>query len=59
MLSVDYTANKGLIGLCVFNILLFVLAKWYYVWRNGVIERQNTEGPESEKSRMMDRRFVH
>lgn len=59
MLSIDYTANKGLIGLCVFNILLFVLAKLYYVWRNRVIERQSIEAPETEKSRMVDRRFTH
>lgn len=55
----DYKANKGLVGLCVFNILLFVLAKLYYVWRNRVIERQHAETPASEKSRMVDARFAH
>ncbi|OAQ61526.2 hypothetical protein VFPPC_16522 [Pochonia chlamydosporia 170] len=54
-----YKANKGLVGLCVFNILLFVLAKVYYVWRNRVIVRQHAETPESEKSRMVDARFTH
>ncbi|KAF4449973.1 allantoate permease [Fusarium albosuccineum] len=54
-----YTANKGLVGLCVFNILLFVLAKLYYVWRNRVLARQYADLPETDKARFFDARFVH
>ncbi|KAJ4168984.1 hypothetical protein NW754_010916 [Fusarium falciforme] len=54
-----YTANKGLIGLCVFNIVLFVLAKLYYVWRNRVLARQYADLSETDKARFFDARFVH
>ncbi|KAI8665130.1 hypothetical protein NCS56_00948000 [Fusarium sp. Ph1] len=54
-----YTANKGLIGLCVVNIVLFVLAKLYYVWRNRVLARQYADLSETDKARFFDARFVH
>lgn len=54
-----YKANKALVGMCVGNICLFVLAKLYYVWRNRVIEKRMAGLPESEKARLADGRFAH
>ncbi|KAH6884941.1 allantoate permease [Thelonectria olida] len=54
-----YTANKALVGLCVGNILLFVLAKLYYMWRNRVLARQYVNLSESDRARFFDARFVH
>ncbi|KAM0712036.1 hypothetical protein Q7P37_011130 [Cladosporium fusiforme] len=54
-----YTANKGLVGMCCGNILLFVLAKLYYIWRNRRLEKQLADLPESEKSRVSGMRFAH
>lgn len=56
---IDYTANKGLVALCVANVVLFILAKLYYVWRNKVIQRQYSELSNSEKARFYDARFSH
>lgn len=58
-LITDYIANKGLIGLCSFNILLFVLAKIYYVWRNRVMQRHYAEMSHEEKARFHDARLAH
>lgn len=55
----DYTANKGLVGMCCGNILLFVLAKLYYIWRNRRLEKQLADLPESEKSRTSGMKFAH
>lgn len=30
----DYRGNKILVALASANIVIFVLAKWYYIWRN-------------------------
>lgn len=48
--DLDYTANKGLVGLCCGNTCLFVVAKLYYVWRNDRLDKQLAGLPESEKS---------
>jgi MFS family permease len=54
-----YTANKGLVGLCVFNIILFVLGKLYYIWRNKVMEKTLSDLPGDHKGRFYDMRFAH
>ncbi|KAF7559615.1 hypothetical protein G7046_g4545 [Stylonectria norvegica] len=54
-----YTANRALVGMCVGNIVLFVLAKAYYMWRNRMIEKKFVNLPESEKSHIIDMRFAH
>ncbi|KAF0322544.1 yil166c-like protein [Colletotrichum asianum] len=54
-----YTANKTLIGLCVFNILLFIGMKLYYIWRNRILERRYAEASEAEKQTAIDMRFAH
>lgn len=56
---VDYIANKGLAGLCGFNILLFILAKGYYIWRNRVMERKYESLSTDEKTKFFDARFSH
>jgi hypothetical protein len=57
--DLDYTANKGLVGLCCGNICLFVAAKLYYVWHNDRLDKQLAGLPESEKSKMAGLRFAH
>lgn len=57
--DLDYTANKGLVGLCCGNICLFGAAKLYYVWRNRRLDKELAGLPESEKSRMAGLRFAH
>lgn len=32
--------NKILLGICCFNIVLFYLVKWFYIWRNKVRDRK-------------------
>ncbi|KAI8190795.1 putative transporter [Colletotrichum sp. SAR 10_70] len=54
-----YTANKTLIGLCVFNIVLFIGMKLYYIWRNRILERRYAEASEAEKQTAIDMRFAH
>lgn len=58
-LPTDYTANKGLLGLCCANICLFVLAKLYYMWRNHLIDKDAAGASGSEKARLTGLRFVH
>lgn len=55
----DYTGNKALTGLCAANIVLFVLMKVYYVWRNRVVVRKYEDLPEVEKQKAIDMRFAH
>lgn len=31
------TGNKVLIALTVWSLALFILAKWYYIWRNQYV----------------------
>ena len=43
--------RKGaMVGLCVSNIVIFGLAKLYYVWRNRTIRRANEQIPEEERA---------
>lgn len=64
------TGNKVLIGLCVYNIALFVFAKIYYVWRNKVRAKQWDAMSTSQKeeylatttdkgNKRLDFRFAH
>ena len=55
----DYTANKALVVLCCVNIMLFVLAKIYYVLRNGAIKKRLTDTSDSENSQFAELGFAH
>lgn len=50
----DYTGNKVLLGLTSANIVIFVLAKLYYIKRNEAKERAWNKLSESEKSTYME-----
>jgi sugar phosphate permease len=54
-----YTGNKVLIGLCAFNIFLFVAMKFFYIWRNKVKERAYMSLSAEEKKHAIDTRFAH
>ncbi|KAI1499954.1 allantoate permease [Biscogniauxia marginata] len=54
-----YTGNRALTGLCVANILFFILTKIYYIRRNKSIVKQYNDLPESEKLGVIDMRFAH
>jgi sugar phosphate permease len=62
--------NKILIGICVYNIALFVFGKFFYVWRNKVRDRQWSSMTEAEQreylatttdegNKMLTFRFAH
>ena len=62
--------NKILLAINVFNIVLFVLVKLFYIWRNKVRERQWNALTKEEKEdyvlntkdegmKRLDFRFVH
>jgi hypothetical protein len=55
----DYTANKALVVLCCVNIMLFVLAKIYYVLRNSAIKKRCTDISDSENPRFAEPGFTH
>lgn len=55
----DYTANRGLLGMCCANICLFILAKLYYMRRNRLIDKATAGASETEKARLTGLRFVH
>ncbi|KIX93596.1 uncharacterized protein Z520_10774 [Fonsecaea multimorphosa CBS 102226] len=61
---------KVLIGICAYNVVLFLLAKWFYVWRNKVRERKWDSMTEEEQrhylatttdkgNKMLTFRFAH
>lgn len=48
-----------MVGLCCANIVLFVGAKFYYIWRNKSMAKKFEEAPMSEKSKLTRYRFAH
>lgn len=54
-----YTANKALVVLCCVNIMLFVLAKIYYILRNRAIKKRCTDTSDSESPRFIELGFTH
>ncbi|OAP59903.1 hypothetical protein AYL99_04905 [Fonsecaea erecta] len=61
---------KVLIGICAYNIVLFLLAKWFYIWRNKVRDRKWNSMTEDEQrhylatttdkgNKMLTFRFAH
>ena len=65
-----YQGNKVLVGIAGFNVILFILVKGFYIWRNRVRERQwNTLTPEQKRDylettedegmKRLDFRFAH
>lgn len=49
LFSVDYRGNRILVGLTSANIIIFILAKWYYIRRNQQKDNKWNKLSSSEK----------
>jgi len=46
--------NKVLLGVTAMNIVLYALAKWYYVWKNARREKIWSSWTEEERQRYLE-----